>query len=200
MNEFGLTGGIGAGKSSVARRLVALGAGLVDADATVRALQRRGQPVFEAIVGHFGDGVVGENGELDRPALADIVFNDADELKALNNIVHPAVRTEMNEQRKRLALTHEIIVLDVPLLIESGYQDLAGIVVVDVPVELAIERLVQLRGYDEADARARIASQLGRDERLKEADFVIDNSGSLEELDAEVDRCWHWMHDRRQPH
>lgn len=194
MNEFGLTGGIGAGKSAVSSRLVELGAGLVDADATVRDLQRAGRPVFEAMVAHFGDGIVGDDGELDRPAVATIVFNDADQLAVLNDLVHPAVRTDMADQRKTLAATHKIVILDIPLLIESGYKDLAGIVVVDVPVELAVERLVSFRGFDETDALARIASQVSREERLEKADFVVDNSGTLEDLDAEVAKCWQWMH------
>lgn len=193
MKEFGLTGGIGAGKSAVSQRLAALGAGLVDADATVRELQRSGRPVFDAILGHFGPGVVGPDGELDRAALAAVVFNDADELATLNELVHPAVRKEMAEQREQLAETHDVVVLDVPLLVESGYQDLAGIVVVDIPVELAIERLIRFRGFDEADARARVASQASRAERLEMADFVVDNSGDLDDLDLEVSRCWSWM-------
>jgi dephospho-CoA kinase len=190
---FGLTGGIGSGKSSVSERLVALGAGLVDADATVHALQRRGEPVFDAIVSRFGEKVVRVDGELDRQALAKIVFNDPAELEALNKLVHPAVRADMAAQREALAATHEIVVLDIPLLIESGRDDLAGIIVVDVPADVAVGRLIRFRGFDEADARARIASQISRDKRLEMADFVIDNSGSLQQLDAEVARCWAWM-------
>jgi len=98
---------------------VLLGAGLVDADATVKQLQRAGMPVFDDIVAHFGDRIVGSDGELNRPALADIVFNDPDELKKINEIVHPAVRKDMARQREVLAETHEIIVLDIPLLIDS---------------------------------------------------------------------------------
>lgn len=195
MHEFGLTGGIGSGKSSVSQRLVALGAGLVDADATVKALQRSGQPVFEAIVEHFGETVVAPDGELDRAAIAGIVFNDKDELEALNGLVHPAVRKDMTAQRDELAKTHEIVVLDIPLLLESEsrHEDLAGIVVVDLPTELAIERLMSHRGFGEADARARVANQVSREHRLDQADFVVDNSGSLDDLDSEVERCWQWM-------
>lgn len=198
MKEFGLTGGIGSGKSAASERLVALGAGLVDADATVKSLQRKGMPVFEEIVSHFGDEVVGDDGELDRPKLAAIVFNDADELKKINEIVHPAVRKDMASQREALGDTHEIIVLDIPLLIEGKPIELAGIVVVDVPTELAIERLVAYRGFELADAQARIANQTSREKRLERADFVIDNSGTLDDLDSEVARCWQWMHEIRQ--
>ncbi|MEM7096602.1 MAG: dephospho-CoA kinase [Actinomycetota bacterium] len=198
MTEFGLTGGIGSGKSSVSQRLVARGAGLVDADATVKRLQQPGMAVFEAMVEHFGQGIVGDDGQLDRPAIAAIVFHDEDQLKALNDLVHPAVRTSMKEQRDSLAESHEVVILDIPLLVEgsSTYADLAGVIVVDLPVAAAVTRLVEHRGFTEADASARIASQVDRDERLKVADFVVDNSGSLADLDAEVDRCWSWIQGR----
>lgn len=194
MTEFGLTGGIGSGKSAASARLVAMGAGLVDADETVKRLQAAGEPVFCAIVDHFGEEVVGSDGELDRPALAEIVFNDPDRLKALNEIVHPAVRKDMAAQRAALAVDHDIIVLDIPLLAEGKTPtELAGIVVVDTPTELALERLVTHRGFRVEDAKARMSNQAGRDERLAKADFVIDNSGTLEHLDDEVARCWSWM-------
>lgn len=193
MSEFGLTGGIGSGKSSVSERLVAHGAGLVDADATVKQLQRAGMPVFDEIVATFGDGIVGDDGELDRPGLAAIVFSDPDELKKLNGIVHPAVRASMAEQRESLRATHDIVVLDIPLLIEGEAIELAGIIVVDTPVEIAVERLVEHRGFSVEDANARIASQVSREERREKADFLVDNSGSLDDLQAEVDRCWQWM-------
>ena len=193
-----MTGGIGSGKSSVAERLVARGAGLVDADATVKALQRPGEAVFDAMVEHFGPTIVGGDGELDRPAIAAIVFNDEDQLKALNKIVHPAVRTSMQEQRDELARTHQVVILDIPLLVEgsSAYADLAGVIVVDVPTELAVERLIEFRGFAEDDARARIASQVSREERTKMADFVVDNSGTLDDLDSQVDDCWNWVQAR----
>lgn len=194
MSEFGLTGGIGSGKSAVSSRLVGRGAGLVDADATVKRLQAAGQPVFEAIVEEFGAQVVGPDGELDRPALAGIVFNDKDRLKKLNELVHPAVRKDMASQRKALAETHEIIVLDIPLLVEGDTpRELGGIVVVDTPTDIAIQRLVEHRGFTVEDATARMANQASREDRLAKADFVVDNGGTLEDLEAEVDRCWDWM-------
>ena len=151
-------------------------------------------PVFDEIVAYFGDKVVGIDGELNRPALADIVFNDPDELKKINEIVHPAVRKDMARQREALAKTHETVVLDIPLLIDSERPlELAGIVVVDTPTELAIERLVAHRGFSIEDANARIASQVSRQARRDKADFVIDNSGDLVALDAAVARCWQWM-------
>lgn len=193
MSEFGLTGGIGSGKSAASERLMACGAGLVDADATVKRLQVAGMPVFDDIVAHFGEKVVGDDGELDRPTLADIVFNDAEELKKINEIVHPAVRVDMAKQREALSATHEIIVLDIPLLVEGKPVEFAGIIVVDTPMELAIDRLVSFRGFSIEDATARMASQASRETRLEKADFVVDNSGTLDDLDLEIARCWQWM-------
>jgi dephospho-CoA kinase len=198
--EIGLTGGIGAGKSTVADALVARGAVLIDADLIVRELQEAGAPVFRAMVDRWGPSIVATDGSLDRQAVADIVFNDAGELEALNAIVHPAVGAEMTARRAALADTDSVVILDIPLLvrddgrqIRSDYRDLAGIVVVDVDPELAVERLVANRQMSEEDARARVANQAGRGDRLAVADFVIDNSGSLEDLDAELDRLWDWI-------
>lgn len=195
MPEFGLTGGIGSGKSSVSQRLVQRGAGLVDADATVRQLQQSGEPVFMAMVEHFGDRIVGQDGELDRGVVADIVFNDELELDKLNAIVHPAVGKSMQAQRDGLAQTHQVVILDIPLLVEgnSDWSDLSGVIVVDLPPDLAVERLIEHRGFSKDDARARISSQVSREERLARADFVVDNSGSLDELDAQVELCWEWI-------
>jgi len=193
VREFGLTGGIGSGKSAVSERLVAHGAGLVDADATVKKLQAAGMPVFDEIVSHFGDSVVGGDGELDRAALASIVFSDTEELQRLNEIVHPPVREDMARQRADLGKTHEIVVLDIPLLVEGDPMALAGIVVVDTPIEIAILRLVEHRGFRREDAEARMANQVSREERREKADFVIDNSGSFAHLQAAVDACWDWM-------
>src|SRR5215216_1012378 len=183
MKLVGLTGGIGAGKSSVSARLAARGAVIVDADAIVREVQAKGTPVFEAIVERFGPGVVGPDGELDRPALASIVFGDPEALKELNGLVHPAVGAEVlrrvDEQRGR----DRVVVLDVPLLVESGRYQASGVIVVDAPPDVAVERLARDRGMTEEDARARMARQVSREERLAEADFVIDNSGTPEALD-----------------
>ena len=194
MREFGLTGGIGSGKSAVGERLVAHGAGLVDADATVKRLQAAGSPVFNEIVAHFGDVAVGADGELDRAAIAAIVFSDEAELKVLNEIVHPAVRADMGEQRKALGLDHAVVVLDIPLLVEgTPPKELVGIVVVDTPEDIALARLVEHRGFTVDDAKARMANQVSREERRAKADFVVDNSGTMADLDAEVERCWRWM-------
>lgn len=189
----GLTGGIGAGKSTVSALLAARGAVIIDADAITHELQRAGTPVLAAIVEHFGDGVLTAAGELDRPALAEIVFNDPDELAALNAIVHPAVGAEMATRMAAEAETDHVVVLDVPLLVESGRADMAGIVVVDVPPELALDRLVHQRGVPEEDARARMGRQASREERLAKADRVIDNSATRTELEAQIDAVWAWM-------
>ncbi len=189
-----LTGGIGSGKSSVSSRLAERGAVIIDADAVVKDLQRPGRPVYEAMVARWGEGIVAADGELDRAAVAAIVFGDEAELKALNDLVHPAVRTEMEAMTEAQADTDNVVVLDIPLLAESGKsRGASAVIVIDVAPELAVERLVTHRGFDQADAEARIAAQATREERLAIADFVIDNSGDLDALDAEVDRCWRWL-------
>ena len=195
MKLIGLTGGIGSGKSSVSSLLAERGAVVVDADAITRRLQQPGEPVFEAIAARFGPGVVAADGTLDRPALASIVFGDDEALRALNELVHPAVGVAIAEAIAARAGTDAVVVLDVPLLVESSRprSDLAGLLVVDCPVDVAVERLVRHRGMDEADARARIARQATREERLARADHVIDNAGPPEALPALVERAWAWI-------
>jgi dephospho-CoA kinase len=190
----GLTGGIGSGKSTVSALLAAKGAVVVDADAVVHELQRPGTAVFEAMVDRFGNGIVAADGSLDRSAVADIVFNDPDALADLNGIVHPAVGAEIVRRMDELSTTDAVVVLDVPLMVESarGYP-VAGLIVVDVDPEVAVRRLVEQRGMREDDARARIARQASREERRARADVVIENSGSLDDLAAQVDRAWRWI-------
>lgn len=189
----GLTGGIGSGKSTVSSRLAARGAVVVDADAITRSLQQPGQPVFDAMVERFGDGVVGPDGQLDRPAVAAIVFNDEAAKKDLEAIVHPAVGAEMLRQLQEHGGTDAVVVYDVPLLVESGKTGYGAVVVVDVDPEIAVRRLVEHRGFDEADARARIANQVSREDRLAVADRVVDNSGTLADLDPQIDELWSWL-------
>jgi dephospho-CoA kinase len=189
----GLTGGIGAGKSSVSARLAAKGAVIVDADAIVRDVQAAGTEVFGAIVERFGPGVVGPDGELDRPALAAIVFGDPEALKELNALVHPAVGAEVVRRVAEQQGTDRVVVLDVPLLVESGRYRASGVIVVDVPQDMAVARLARDRGMPEDDARARMTRQVSREERLAKADFVIDNRGTPEDLDEAVDRAWAWI-------
>lgn len=190
MRCIGLTGGIGSGKSTVSALLAARGAVVIDADAITRELQQPGTEVFDAMVARFGPGIVAADGTLDRQAVADLVFADAEALADLNAIVHPAVGTELARRLAEEAETDHLVVLDVPLLVESGRSDLAGLVVVDVDPELAVERLVSQRGMREDDARARMARQVSREERLARADVVIDNSGSLVALEARIDAVW----------
>jgi len=197
--EIGLTGGIGSGKSTVAEMLVERGAVLLDADRMVRDLQAPGGSVFAAMVERWGERIIADDGTLDRQAVAAIVFNDADELEALNGIVHPAVAEELKTQREAVQGSDAIVVLDIPLLVRADgtsdrdrYANLAGIVVVDVDPDIALNRLVDQRGFDENDARARIANQASREQRRAVADVVIDNSGSLDALTLQVDDVWSW--------
>ena len=193
MLVIGLTGGIGSGKSTVSAALAERGAVVVDADAITRELQGPGQPVLAAMVERFGPQILRPDGALDRQAVADVVFVDADALADLNAIVHPAVGAEIAGRLAALAETDDVVILDVPLLVESGRDDMAGTIVVDTDPEVAVERLVAHRGFAEADARARIARQASREDRLAKADFVIDNGGDLDALTPQVDRCWAWI-------
>jgi dephospho-CoA kinase len=194
---LGLTGGIGSGKSTVDALLEAKGAVVLDADAMVKQLQQPGMPVFDAMVERFGPGIVGEDGALDRAAVAEIVFNDPDALKDLNGIVHPAVGERINQRLTELAETDEVVVLDIPLLVEGNREGYAGVLVVDTDPEVALRRLVEQRGFTEEDARARMANQASREDRLARADVVIRNDGTLAELQAEVDRAWEWIEAKR---
>ena len=191
--EIGVTGGIGAGKSTVAQLLVRRGAVLIDADSIVRDLQQPGAAVFVRMVEQFGPLIVRADGTLDRAAVAEIVFSDKEQLGALNGIVHPSVTDEMTRRRQALAATDTTVVLDIPLLIETNYFDLDAVVVVDVDPEIAIRRLIEQRSFTEADARARVANQAPRADRLAIADFVIDNSGSLDDTAERVAECWRWI-------
>lgn len=194
MRLIGLTGGIGAGKSTVSAGLAERGAVVVDADAIVRELQQPGTVVFEDMVERFGPGIVGPDGDLDRAAVAEQVFADDTALADLGAIVHPRVHDEIQRRLDELAATDHVVILDVPLLVESGWEGLLGTIVVDLHPDVAVERLVEHRGFSEADARARIAKQVDRDERLARADLVIDNHGLPHELDPEIDRAWEWIH------
>ena len=186
----GLTGGIGAGKSTVSTMLAERGAVIVDADEIARDLQSPGSPVLAEMAARFGDHIIDEHGALDRAAVAKIVFNDEAALTDLNAIVHPAMQDEIKRQIDAQRDTDKVVVLDFPLLNENPRDGLAATVVVDVPVETAVERLVAQRGMDEDDARARIASQVSREARRERATHVIDNSGDVQSLRAQVDALW----------
>ncbi|MGO1840321.1 MAG: dephospho-CoA kinase [Candidatus Microbacterium stercoravium] len=193
MPLIALTGGIASGKSTIARRLASHGAVVIDADQTVRDLQRPGEPVFDEIVREFGDGVVAADGALDRAALGSIVFGDAEQLAALNAIVHPAVRAE-TERRFRDA-GDRIVVYDVPLLAEArGAREWDLIVVAHAPAEMRAERMMTERGMSLEDATARIAHQASDEERLEMADVVIDTSGTIEHTLEQADALWERIH------
>jgi dephospho-CoA kinase len=193
MLVVGLTGGIGSGKSTVSRLLAARGAVIADADVAARKVVEPDGPAYAAVVERFGSGIVAADGSIDRPALAEIVFNDPSARLDLERITHPAVGEQISAQLAAEAATDHVVVLDVPLLVESGRTGVAGVVVVDCPPELAIRRLVEHRGMDEDDARRRVAAQLGREERLRHADYVIDNTGSREALGRQVEAAWAWI-------
>lgn len=190
---IGLTGGIGSGKSTVSSAFGARGAIVIDADAIVHELQSPGRPVLAAMVEAFGPDILHEDGSLHRQAVADLVFGDDEALATLNGIVHPAVGAEIAERLLAASETDRVVILDVPLLVESGRDDMAGLLVVDVDPDLAVERLMEHRGFDEDDARARIARQASREQRLARADFVIDNSGDLDALAEQIDAAWTWI-------
>jgi dephospho-CoA kinase len=192
MITVGLTGGIGAGKSTVAQLLVGHGAVLVDADLIAREVVAPGGPAFQPMIDRFGVGIVGSDGLIDRPKVAELVFGHPEALADLNAITHPAIGVEMIARKDRYATTDEIVVLDIPLLkpVHRELLDLASVVVVDTPPELALDRLVSDRGMSVADAKARMASQPDRSDRLDGADLVIDNAGDPAHLEAEVDRVW----------
>ncbi len=189
----GLTGGIGSGKSTVSSLLEGKGAIILDADAIVREVQLPGSPVLAELAAKFGQEVLAEDGSLDRQAVANIVFSDPDALKALNSIVHPAVGKEMNRRMIEQRTTQHVVILDIPLLTENPREGLQGKIVVDVPVEVQVERLVKFRGFDETDARARMSRQATREQRLATADFVVDNSGGLQELEPQIEKLWAWL-------
>ena len=191
--RIGLTGGIGSGKSTVSAGLAARGAVVIDADAVVKELQAPGQPVLAAMVDRFGSEILLPDGSLDRQAVADVVFTDAEALADLNAIVHPAVGAEIMRRLEAEEGTDHVVVLDVPLLVENEAFEVAAVVVVDTDPEIAVRRLVEHRGFGEDDARARIARQASREQRLARADFVIPNDGDVADLEGHVERCWAWI-------
>lgn len=186
----GLTGGIGAGKSTVARLLAARGALILDADVAAREVVAPGSDGLAAVIAEFGDAVVGPDGALDRAALAAVVFADPDRRGALNAITHPRVRAWMAE-RVVAAPEGSVVVQDIPLLVESGLAGLFElVVVVDAADPIRVARLVRDRGMTEQEASARIAAQAPRGQRLAAADVVIDNDGTPEELTGQVAALW----------
>jgi dephospho-CoA kinase len=188
---IGLTGGVGSGKSTVAAMLRDLGAVVVDADEAAHAVYEPGTSGFEAVIREFGAGYV-HKGRIDRGQLGELVFHDADARNRLNAIVHPLVRDWMAARTaEAFDRGAPAVVQDVPLLYESGLQDLyEAVIVVYAPEKDQVRRLVDGRGFTEERARAMIASQMSIDEKRRLAQHVIDNSGTREETRAQVERIW----------
>jgi dephospho-CoA kinase len=206
MLRVGLTGGIGSGKSEVSRRLAAHGAVIIDADVAAREVVVPGSPGLAQIAATFGHEVLAPDGSLDRDRLGRIVFGDAELRAKLNAIVHPLVREWMQQAERAAAQTANpagpcpVIVHDVPLLAESrGRDGFDVVIVVDVPPELQVERLAAQRGMAPDQARARMAAQASREQRLAVADIVIGNSGTLEDLDRRVAEVWKDLERRAAP-
>jgi dephospho-CoA kinase len=195
MLAVGLTGGIGSGKSAVADLLVERGAVLIDADQVARDVVAPGGPAYQPLIDRFGAGILAPDGTIDRPALAAVAFADEATRLELNAITHPAIGIAMIAARDALADFDNIVVLAIPLLtaLHRDTVKLHKVVVVDCPTDIALERLLSQRGFDRADAEARIRSQISREERLKEADYVVDNSGDRAALEREVANLWDWL-------
>ena len=194
MLRVGLTGGIGSGKSEVSRRLAALGAVIIDADVAARRVVDPGTPGLARIAETFGPGVLRPDGALDRARLGAIVFSDPAQLAKLNAITHPLIG-EWMQASERAAIEaadgNPIVIYDAALLAESGrWANYDLVIVVDVPPEVQVDRLVSQRGMPPDQAQARLAAQATREQRLALADLVIDNSGSLEDLDHRVAEVW----------
>jgi len=188
---IGLTGGVGSGKSTVAEMLRKLGAEVVDADEATHAVYEPGTPGYDSVVREFGEGFV-RDGHIDRARLGELVFSDPDARRRLNDIVHPLVRDWM-AQRTADAIERgaEVVVQDVPLLFENSLERLfSSVVLVYVPEELQIERLVSGRGLTPARVREMIAAQMPIEEKRGRAHHVINNSGSREDTEAQVKAVW----------
>ncbi len=195
MLAVGLTGGIGSGKSAVADLLVERGAVLIDADQVARDVVAPGGPAYQPLLDRFGPEILATDGTIDRKALAAVAFASEESRLALNAITHPAIGIAMIEARDALEDSDDIVVLAIPLLtaVHRDTVKLHEVVVVDCPTDVALERLLSQRGFDRADAEARIRSQISREERIKEADYVLDNSGDRVALAVEVSKLWDWL-------
>ncbi|GAB6926619.1 dephospho-CoA kinase [Paenibacillus sp. JCM 10914] len=192
--KIGLTGGIATGKSTVSSMLAKKGALLVDADAIAREVMLPGHPVLAEVTAHFGQDVLLEDGTLNRKKLGEIIFHQPDQRQVLNEITHPAIRREIEERMARYEAQHpqRLVVADIPLLLESRaqYPYLEQIVVVYVPREVQIGRLMERDALTRDAAEARVASQMDIEEKKQMADCVIDNSGTLTNTQLQVDKLW----------
>ncbi|TQL69148.1 dephospho-CoA kinase [Nocardioides albertanoniae] len=184
--RVGLTGGIASGKSTVAETLVGLGAVIIDSDKIAREVVAAGTPGLAAVVEEFGDSVLTAEGELDRGKVGEIVFADEGARERLNQIVHPLVGARSAELEEAGRASGALVINDIPLLVEVGYAPFFDkVIVVDVPVETQVERAIG-RGMSESEVRARIKAQASREERLAAATYVIDNTGTVDELRRRV--------------
>jgi dephospho-CoA kinase len=182
MTRVGLTGGVASGKSTVASMLADLGAVVIDADALAREVVAKGTPGLRSVVEEFGEGLLAPDGELDRPAMGRLVFNDDRARKRLESIVHPLVFGRI-VALEEAAEDDKVVVHDIPLLAESGRADtFDAVIVVDAPPDLQIERMTANRGWTVEDAESRIRSQASRADRLAIATYVIENTGTREDL------------------
>ncbi|GAB2722665.1 dephospho-CoA kinase [Paenibacillus thermoaerophilus] len=191
--RIGLTGGIACGKSTVAAMLAARGAAIIDADRVAREVVEPGKPALAAVAAEFGPGVLDENGGLNRKALGAIVFADAKKRRKLESILHPAIRERMDKLAEEAEARDPdaIVIADIPLLYESGLQDrYERVLVVYVPPEIQLRRLMERDKLSEAEARSRLAAQWPIDRKRELADDVIDNSGTLEETERQLDAWW----------
>lgn len=180
--RVGLTGGVASGKSTVAAILAGLGAVVVDADLLAREVVEPGTPGLAAVVEAFGSGVLADDGSLDRPALGAVVFADPDARKRLETVLHPLIRAR-GAELEAAAPEGAVVVHDIPLLAETGQADrFEAVLVVDVPVETQVDRMVADRGMSREDALARVAAQATREERLAVATYVVENTGTREDL------------------
>ncbi|NLB47217.1 MAG: dephospho-CoA kinase [Microbacteriaceae bacterium] len=194
MKLIALSGGIASGKSTVARRLAELGAHHIDADALAREAVAVGSAGLEQIYEYFGADVISADGSLDRARLGSRVFENADELQALNSIVHPEVRRLANERLSSIREQNEsaVVIYDVPLLVEAGVDlpwDL--VVITEAPVEERIRRMVELRGMSEEDAKQRLSNQADDAARRAIADVIIDTGSSLDDTLRQTEALWH---------
>ena len=196
MLRVGLTGGIGSGKSAVSSRLAARGAVVIDSDVIAREVVAKGTDGLAEVVEAFGNDVLTAEGELDRPALGRIVFGDESARRRLEAIIHPRVRARASEIEAQSPVA-AIVVHDIPLLVETGQVDRFDLVlVVDAPVDVQLERLTAQRGMADEEAKQRIASQASRADRLAAADLVVENSGTLIDLDRRIDEVWATLEQR----
>jgi dephospho-CoA kinase len=200
MQRIGLTGGIASGKSVVAGRLAEHGAAVIDHDVLARDAVRPGSAGLDAVVDAFGAGVLTADGALDRAALGAVVFADAGQRERLNGILHPEIRRLAAEREAAVAASRAgaVVVHDIPLLVETGQAEAFHLlVVVRAPAELRVRRLVEERGLSRQDAERRVAAQASEDDRLAAADVVLDGTGSVEDLRAEVDALWTRIEEER---